>query len=114
MKLCKYIAACGGLICLYVLLGYYYFTKYKTDKPSYDTVKKFQTFCFALTIMNYILLISTYFSPVELVEYYKENYFYVTLIYIISLLCSFGILSIYYMVKKRRGNFSQYDEVLIQ
>ena len=114
MKMCKYVMACGLLIFLYVLLGYYYFTKYKKDKPSYDTVKKYQTLCFALTIMNYILIINTYFSPVELVEYYKENYFYITFIYIISLLCSFGILSIYYMVKKRRGNFSQYDEVLIQ
>ena len=105
---------CGLLIFLHVLLGYYYFTKYKTDKPSYATVKKYQALCFALTIINYIFIISSYFSPAELVEYYKENYFYIMLIYIISLLCSFGILSIYYMVKKRRGNFSQYDEVLIQ
>ena len=87
--MCKYIMACGLLIFLYVLLGYYYFTKYKTDKPSYATVKKYQIICFTLTIMNYILMISSYFSPAELVEYYKENYFYITLIYIISLLISF-------------------------
>lgn len=114
MKLCRYLILCGGLITLYALLGYYYFTKYKTDKPSYLTVRKFQIFCFGLTIINYIFIISTYLSPIELIEYYKKNYFYVSLIYILSFLCSLGILSIYYMVKKRRGNFSQYDEVLIQ
>ena len=59
---------CGLLIGMYALLGYFYFTKYKTDKPSYSTVKKYQALCFVFTICNYILMISTYFSPVELVN----------------------------------------------
>ena len=105
---------CGLLIALYIILGYYYFTKYKTDKPSYLIVKKYQIFCFGLTIIDYIFIISKYFSPEKLVEHYKLIFFYISLIYILSLLCSLGILAFYYMVKKRRGNFSQYDEVLIQ
>ena len=110
----KYIGACSLLIFLYLLLGYYYYTKYKTDKPPYLTIRKLQIFCFAMTIINYILLISTYFSPEELVKHYKKHWLYISLIYILSFLCSFGILGFYFMVKKRRGNFSQYDEVLIQ
>ena len=114
MEFCKYIVLCGSLIVLYVLLGYYYFTKYKMDKPSYLNVRKFQSFCLGLTIIDYIFIISKYFSPELLVEHYKNNYIYITTIYILSLLCSSGILGFYYMVKRRRGNFSQYDEVLIQ
>ena len=96
------------------MLGYYYFTKYKTDKPSYFTIRKLQIFCLVLTIINYMLIVIKYFSSEELMEYYKNHYFYINLIYILSLLCSSGILGFYFMVKKKRGNFSQYDEVLIQ
>ena len=114
MKLCKYPVACGAIIVLYILLGYYYLTKYKIDKPSYLTIRQFQFFCLSLTIMNYILLISNYFSPEEVVIFYKKHFTYTSFIYALSTLISSGILVFYYMVKKRRGNFSQYDEVLIQ
>ena len=110
----KYITVCGMLILLYLLLGYYYYTKFKTDKPTYLTIRKLQIMCLVLTLVNYIFLISTYFSPKELVDHYKRHWFYISLIYILSLLSSSGILGFYFMVKKRRGNFSQYDEVLIQ
>lgn len=113
-KYFKYILSCSCLITLYTLLGYYYFTKYKTDKPSYLTIRKIQIFCLALTILNYMIIVIKYFSSEELMEYYKNHYFYINLIYILSLLCSSGILGFYYMIKKKRGNFSQYDEVLIQ
>ena len=114
MELGKYLMVCVSLIFLYLLLFYYYFTKYKTDKPSYLTIKKIHIICATLTIMNYVLIISKYFSSEILVEYYNNHYLYITSIYILSLLCSSGILVFYYMVEKRRGNFSQYDEVLIQ
>jgi hypothetical protein len=110
----KYIVGCGSLIGFYGILGYYYFTKYKTDKPSYSVIKKLQIFCLGTTIVDYILLSSKYFSPDELIEYYKNHYIYISIIYVLSFLCSLGILGFYFMVKKRRGNFSQYDEVLIQ
>lgn len=110
----KYIMACGTLILSYGILGYYYFTKHKTDKPSYLTIRNLQVFCLVLTIMDYILLISKLFSPDELLQYYKNHPSYINIIYVLSLLCSSGILGFYFMVKKRRGNFSQYDEVLIQ
>ena len=113
-KYFKYIVSNGCLIILYTLLGYYYFTKYKTDKPSYLTIRKLQIFCLVITIINYMFLAIKYFSSNELMEYYKNHYFYINLIYILSLLCSSGILGFYFMVKKKRGNFSQYDEVLIQ
>ena len=114
MELGKYLVICVSLIVLYVLLFYYYLTKYKSDKPSYITIKKMHIICVSFTIMNYILIISKYFSSEVLVEYYKKHYLYITLIYFLSLLCSSGILVFYYMVEKRRGKFSQYDEVLIQ
>ena len=113
-KYFKYIISNGCLIVLYTFLGYYYFTKYKTDKPSYFTIRKLQIFCLVLTIINYILIVIKYFSSDELMAYYKKHYFYINLVYILSLLCSTGILGFYFMVKKKRGNFSQYDEVLIQ
>ena len=110
----KYIMGCGTLIFLYALLGYYYFTKYKTDKPSYLIIRKLQIFCLVLTIMDYIFLTTKFLSPEELIKHYKKHFAYISIIYALSLLCSLGILSLYYMIKKRRGNFSQYDEVLIQ
>ena len=113
-KYFKYILSNGFLITLYIFLGYYYFTKYKTDKPTYLTIRKLQIFCLVLTIINYMLIVIKYFSSDELMDYYKNHYFYINLIYILSLLCSSGILGFYFMVKKKRGNFSQYDEVLIQ
>ena len=114
IKYWKYIFGCGGLIALYGLLGYYYFTKYKTDKPSYSTIKQLQIFCLALTIIDFLLIQIEFLSIEELVEHYKKHNFYINLIYFLSVLCSSGILGFYLMVKKRRGNFSQYDEVLIQ
>lgn len=114
MEYGKYFMSCPFLIGLYSILGYYYFTKFKTDKPSYLTIRKLQIFSFALTIMNYILIICKYFSSEKLVEHYKKNFLYITIIYILSLMVSSGILGFYYMVKRRRGNFSQYDEVLVQ
>ena len=113
-KYFKYIISNLCLIILYTFLGYYYFTKYKTDKPSYFTIRKLQIFCLVLTIINYMLIVIKYFSSEELMEYYKNHYFYINLIYILSLLCSSGILGFYFMVKKKRGNFSKYYEVLIQ
>ena len=110
----KYIFGCGGLITLYTLLGYYYFTKFKADKPSYSTIKKLQIFCLVLTLLDYLLIKIEFFAIEELVEFYKNHNFYINLIYFLSFLCSSGILGFYFMVKKRRGNFSQYDEVLIQ
>ena len=102
------------LIAFYIILGYYYFTKYKTDKPSYLVIRKLHIFCLLGTIVNYILIISDFFSPKKLVEHYKNHNLYIGLIYVLSLVYSVGILIFYYMVTKRRGNFSQYDEVLIQ
>ena len=113
-KYFKYITSTFCLIILYILLGYNYFTKYKTDKPAYLTIRKMQIFSLALTIINYMFIVIKYFSSDELMEYYKNHYFYTNLIYTLSLLCSSGILGFYFMVKKKRGNFSQYDEVLIQ
>ena len=114
MELGKYLMVCASLIVLYIILCYNYFSKYKADKPSYITIKKIHIIGVFLTIMNYILMISKYFSSEVLLEYYKKQYLYITSIYILNLLCSAGILVFYYMVEKRRGKFSQYDEVLIQ
>ena len=105
---------CGLLIAFYIILGYYYLTKYKTDKPSYLIIRRLHIFCLFVTTINYMIMISDYFSPEKLVEYYKNHIVYISLIYALSMLCSIGILIFYYMVTKRRGNFSQYDEVLIQ
>lgn len=95
-------------------MGYSYFTKYKTDKPSYKMIRNIQILCFFITIINYIFIISKSLSPNELIEYYDNNSDFIIFIHILSLLYSIGILSFYWMVKKRRGNFSQYDEILIQ
>lgn len=114
MKMCKYILICIFLIGLYVLLGYSYFTKSKTDKPSYNIIRNIQILCFIITIINYIFIINQKLSPIELIEYYDNNSSGIIFIHLLSLLSSMGILTFYWMAKKKRGNFSQYDEILIQ
>ena len=42
MTICKYIFICIAVIALYILLGYFYFTKYKTDQPSYKMIRNIQ------------------------------------------------------------------------
>ena len=51
----KYIFWRCGLIILYVLLGYYYCTKYKADKPSYSAIQQLQIFCLILTLLDFLL-----------------------------------------------------------
>jgi hypothetical protein len=114
MKICKYIFTCISVIGLYILLGYSYYTKSKNDKPSYNTVRNIQILCFCITIINYIFIINGRLSPNELIKYYDNNKTGIVFIHILSLLSSLGILSFYWMIKKKRGNFSQYDEILIQ
>jgi hypothetical protein len=114
MKICKYIFTCISVIGLYILLGYSYYTKSKNDKPSYNTVRNIQILCFCITIINYIFIINGRLSPNELIKYYDNNKAGIVFIHILSLLSSLGILSFYWMIKKKRGNFSQYDEILIQ
>jgi len=114
MKICKYIFTCISVIGFYILLGYSYYTKSKNDKPSYNIVRNIQILCFCITIINYIFIINGRISPNELIKYYNNNSIGIVFIHILSLLSSLGILSFYWMVKKKRGNFSQYDEILIQ
>jgi len=114
MTICKYIFTCISVIGLYILLGYSYYTKSKNDKPSYNVVRNIQILCFCITIINYIFIINSKLSPIELIEYYNNNSIGIAFIHILSLLSSLGILSFYWMIKKKRGNFSQYDEILIQ
>ena len=114
MKICKYIFTCISVIGFYILLGYSYYTKSKNDKPSYNVVRNIQILCFCITIINYIFIINGKLSPTELIKYYNNNSIGIAFIHILSLLSSLGILSFYWMIKKKRGNFSQYDEILIQ
>ena len=114
MKICKYIFTCISVIGFYILLGYSYYTKSKNDKPSYNAIRNIQILCFCITIINYIFIINGRISPNELIKYYNNNSIGIVFIHILSLLSSLGILSFYWMVKKKRGNFSQYDEILIQ
>ena len=114
MKICKYILTCISVVGLYILLGYSYYTKSKNDKPSYNVVRNIQILCFCITIINYIFIINGKLSPLELIKYYNNNSIGIAFIHILSLLSSLGILSFYWMIKKKRGNFSQYDEILIQ
>ena len=114
MKICKYIFTCISVIGLYILLGYSYYTKSKNDKPSFNTVRNIQILCFCITIINYIFIINGRISPNELIKYYNNNSIGIVFIHILSLLSSLGILSFYWMIIKKRGNFSQYDEILIQ
>lgn len=114
MKICKYIFTCISVIGFYILLGYSYYTKSKNDKPSYNVVRNIQILCFCITIINYIFIINSKLSPIELINYYNNNSIGIAFIHILSLLSSLGILSFYWMIKKKRGNFSQYDEILIQ
>ena len=85
MEFGKYLIVCVSLIVFYSLLFYFYFTKYKADKPSYLTIKKIHIICVSFTLMNYVLFISKYFSSEILVEYYKNHYLSITTIYILSL-----------------------------
>ena len=114
MKICKYIFTCISVIGFYILLGYSYYTKSKNDKPSYNVVRNIQILCFCITVINYIFIINGKLSPTELINYYNNNSIGIAFIHILSLLSSLGILSFYWMIKKKRGNFSQYDEILIQ
>ncbi len=114
MEMCMYIITCIILIGLYILLGYSYFTKSKNDKPSYQVIRNIQILCLIATIINYIFIINHNISPKELVDFYYNNSSFVTFIHILSILASLGILTFYWMAKKKRGNFSQYDEILIQ
>ena len=114
MTICKYIFICIAVIALYILLGYFYFTKYKTDQPSYKMIRNIQIICFIVTIVNYIFIVSEQLSPIELIDFYVNNSSFILFIHILGLLYSLGILSFYWMIKKKRGNFSQYDEILIQ
>jgi len=114
MIICKYIFTCISVIGFYILLGYSYYTKSKNDKPSYNVVRNIQILCFCITVINYIFIINGKLSPTELINYYNNNSIGIAFIHILSLLSSLGILSFYWMIKKKRGNFSQYDEILIQ
>lgn len=114
MKICKYIFTCISVIGFYILLGYCYYTKSKNDKPSYNVVRNIQILCFWITIINYLFIINSKISPSELIKYYNNNSIGIVFIHILSILSSLGILSFYWMIKKKRGNFSQYDEILIQ
>lgn len=114
MKICKYIFTCISVIGFYILLGYSYYKKSKNDKPSYNIVRNIQILCFCITIINYIFIINGRISPNELIKYYNNNSIGIVFIHILSLLSSLGILFFYWMIKKKRGNFSQYDEILIQ
>ena len=114
MIICKYIFTCISVIGFYILLGYSYYTKSKNDKPSYNVVRNIQILCFCITVINYIFIINGKHSPTELINYYNNNSIGIAFIHILSLLSSLGILSFYWMIKKKRGNFSQYDEILIQ
>lgn len=113
MTICKYIFSCIIVIGLYIFLGYSYFTKYKIDQPSYKTIRNLQIFCLIITIINYIFVTSDKLSPDELTEYYENKKAFIIFIHILSLLYSIFVLSFYWMVKKRRGNFTQYQEILI-
>ena len=114
MIIWKYIFTCISVIGFYILLGYSYYTKSKNDKPSYNVVRNIQILCFCITVINYIFIINGKLSPTELINYYNNNSIGIAFIHILSLLSSLGILSFYWMIKKKRGNFSQYDEILIQ
>lgn len=109
-----YIITCIIVIGLYILLGYSYFTKSKSDKPSYQVIRNIQILCLIATTINYIFIVNKNISPIELVNFYSDNSGFVIFIHILSILTSLGILTFYWMAKKKRGNFSQYDEILIQ
>ena len=91
----KYIFGCGGLITLYTLLGYYYFTKFKADKPSYSTIKKLQIFCFKVWRKLFSRCRQSHF----LLRVISDNLFHVSCLDSSDLLANFGSPWLIYTIR---------------